>query len=284
MVRALVVAVASFDVDIAGDEWDPTSTSAKRFLPLPAALPAAHELGRALSQFDGVELVGGKMLENPDLDTVSREWSRLRQDPSAALIVSFTGHGVGVGHTLYLPVVGTDSARLSDTAIDIGQWLNAVEHTEGAIPTLFLLDVCEAGTAAVYQILQRIRDHDRKAWVIAGCAPDEKAFRARFTRAIAAVLNKLRNGRLDISPTQEFVPVETIATEIDRELERQSRPEDLPQSVFRTATFAATSPVPAFFANPGYTADRYERFRHRLDVALLEIAETAVPGLDPVHF
>src|SRR5262249_35259711 len=79
MVRGLVGAVASFDVDIAGDGWDPTSTSAKRFLPLPAALPAAHELGRALSQFDGVELVGGKMLENPDLDTVSREWSRLRQ-------------------------------------------------------------------------------------------------------------------------------------------------------------------------------------------------------------
>lgn len=283
MVRALVVGAASFERDHGG-EWDPSITTTRQFPPLPAVLPAVHDLSRALSRLGGVEVMGGGPLENPDLETVKEAWRSLRNSTADALIVGFTGHAVGVGHTLYLPVRGTDPDRLPDTAIDVGQWLNIVEYSADAVPTLFLLDVCQAGTAALYQIMQNVVDRDRKAWVIAGCAPDENAFSARFTTALTAVLDKLRNGRLDLSPTWRSLPVEFVAEEIDRELTRRSGQEDLPQTVFHTATLAATSPVPTFFTNPAYTEDPDERLRHRLDAALREIAEAAVPGLDVSHF
>lgn len=146
-----------------------------------------------------------------------------------------------------------------------------------------LLDVCGAGTAANYQLTQAIEDPSRRAWVIAACAQGEDAFGARFTTAIAKVLERLQQGRLDVSPTLRHVPVETIAAEAHREL-LAADPDAYTQTVVRTTRLTAWVEPPPFFVNPAHTDDPREALRRRLDVALWELAAQFDVGLDAAHF
>ncbi|MFD5093317.1 hypothetical protein ACFWMR_22125 [Amycolatopsis thailandensis] len=280
MVRALVVGAAWFREPGPNGEWD-ASIGSPGFSPLPSVTPAVHGLAAVLSRTDGVELAGGAAFENPDLETLKQQWRALREH-SEPLVVHFAGHGVPRGKSLYLPVADTEPGRLPATAIDVGRWLDEAEHTDDGPPTLFLLDVCGAGAAAIHQLWQDVPDCDRKAWVIAACEENSLAYGAKFTQAATAVLERLRKRELDLSPSLRHLPVDTFAEEIDRELDRRST--GLPQTVVRTARLSARAVVPPFFRNPVHSRDLSRRVRLGLDSALREFADGVVTGMDPIHF
>ncbi|MGW6934657.1 hypothetical protein ACWGE0_31670 [Lentzea sp. NPDC054927] len=284
MIRALVVGTAEFVARETTREWD--SGSLVGFSPLPSVLPAVRSLARSLARFADVELVGGSPVENPDLNTLNEHWRALRTSGAEAAIVFFTGHGVARGTSLYLPVPETDPARLPDTAISVVRWLEEVENTDNAVPTLFVFDVCESGTAALHQGIQAIFSRDRKAWVIASCAPDEKAFGARFTTAFAVVLDQLRAGRLNGWPRSSHVPLSVMARKVSEEMERHLGENILPQTVFRTPEYVAEQQHP-FFSDPNFTEDGRARMFQGMDAGLREMTDAVLaraPGLDPVHF
>jgi hypothetical protein len=232
--------------------------------------------------------------DSPRLDLVHEDLQNLWEftyDDCArngtGLIVHFLGHGINgrVGNSLYLAAKNTDSRRPDRTAADIGAWLQEVENTDGGPPVLFLLDVCGAGRAPLQQWLHGLPAERRRAWVIAACAEDGKAYGARFSQATVAVLDRLRLGWLDLSPGLPHVPVETFAQEIDRELARLARTQGgPPQRVLRTAHPEADVPVPPFLRNPGFRETPAGRYQQHLENGLWQFASAVDPGLDPLHF
>lgn len=277
MVRALLLGVGTF-VGVVDAEWSPTSEG---LLPLPSVEPQVRELAEVLSRFDGLNI--REPLIDADWVSVKESWRQLRHNSvGQPRIVHFAGHGVSRGRVLYLPVHDSRPTDLPESAIDVGRWLNEVEHGSDQSPVLFLLDVCGAGAATDYQLFQDVPEGDRKTWVIAACTANESAFDARFTKATAQVLEQLRLGHWDISPTLSHVPVEAVADEIARELVRLG--EGYAQTVVHSPRRAASLPVPEFFANPAFSTDGWQRLRSRLRLAVRELAAEFDPGLDPVHF
>ncbi|MFD9793304.1 AAA family ATPase [Streptomyces sp. NPDC059070] len=240
-----------------------------------------RELATVLSRFDGLNV------SEPVIDaariSIEENWRQLRHDAAGQPhIVHFAGHGVSRGRVLYLPAHDSRPTDLPESAIDVGRWLNEVEHGSDQSPVLLLLDVCGAGAATDYQLFQDVPEGDRRTWVIAACTADESAFDARFTKATARALERLRLGHWDISPALSHVPVEAVADEIARELVRLG--EGYPQTVMHSPRRAAALPVPEFFANPAFSTDGWQRLRSRLRLAVRELAAEFDPGLDPVHF
>ncbi|MFD9840991.1 P-loop domain-containing protein [[Kitasatospora] papulosa] len=259
-------------------EWSPMSEG---LVPLPSIEPQVRALGEVLSRFDGLNISGP--LIDANLASTRESWRQLRRDSAVRpRIVHFAGHGVSRGRVLYLPVHDSRPTDLPESAIDVGRWLNEVEHGSDQSPVLFLLDVCGAGAATDYQLFQDVPEGDRKTWVIAACTADESAFDARFTKATAQALERLRLGLWDISPALPHVPVEAVADEIARELVCLG--EGYPQTVVHSPRRAASLPVPEFFANPAFSTDGWQRLRNRIRFAVREIASEFDPGLDPVHF
>ncbi|MFB7779744.1 AAA family ATPase [Streptomyces bauhiniae] len=245
-----------------------------------------------MSKTPDLRVLNGGASQDPDGDTLTRLWRDAVQRPSAEdssepLIVHFAGHGIpGAGtHQLFLASSKTSRDNVSWSAPQVSTWLGEVESLPAGPSVLLLLDVCGAGRPVVQQLLDGIRAEDRRAWIIAACAPDEKTYRARFTKATAAVLERLRKGRLDLSPAVEYVPVETLAREIDRELARSAAAEGVAaQSVLRTAHAEARTPVPPFLLNPSYRETPGGQFRQAMANGLWQFAAAVDPGLDPLHF
>ncbi|MFF3536402.1 AAA family ATPase [Streptomyces sp. NPDC002466] len=263
---------------MADGEWSPTSEG---LTPLPSVEPRVRELAVVLSRFDGLNV--GEPVIDADRISIEESWRQLRHDSGGPPhIVHFAGHGIPRGRVLYLPAHDSRPTDLPDSAIDIGRWLNEVEHGSDQSPVLFLLDVCGAGAATDYQLFQDVPEGDRRAWVIAACTAGESAFDARFTKATAQALERLRLGHWDISPALSHVPVEAVADEITRELLRLG--EGYPQTVMHSPRRAASLSVPEFFANPAFGTDGWQRLRSRLRLAVRELATEFDPGLDPVHF
>ncbi|MFD9603181.1 AAA family ATPase [Streptomyces sp. NPDC059970] len=259
-------------------EWNPMSEGLR---PLPSVEPQVRELAFVLSRFDGLSV--GEPVIDADRVSIEESWRQLRHDSAGEpRIVHFAGHGALRGRVLYLPVHDSRPTDLPESAIDVGRWLNEVEHSSNQSPVLFLLDVCGAGAATDYQLFQDVPEGDRRTWVIAACTTDESAFDARFTKATAQALERLRLGHWDISPALSHVPVEAVADEIARELVRLG--EGYPQTVVHSPRRAASLPVPEFFANPAFSTDGWQRLRSRLRFAVRELVAEFDPGLDPVHF
>ncbi|MET9507735.1 NACHT and WD repeat domain-containing protein [Streptomyces flavidovirens] len=277
MVRTLLLGVGTFEGAVDG-EWSPMSEGLP---PLPSVEPQVRELAVVLSRFDGLNV--SEPVIDADLVSIEESWRQLRNDSvGRPHIVHFAGHGVPRGRVLYLPVHDSRPTDLPKSAVDFGRWLNEVEHGSDQSPILFLLDVCGAGAATDYQLFQDVPEGDRRTWVIAACTADESAFGARFTTATARALERLRHGHWDISPALPYVPVESVADEIARELVRLGGA--YPQTVLHSPRRAASLPVPEFLANPAFSTDGWQRLRSRLRLALRELASEFDPGLDPVHF
>ncbi|MET8249615.1 hypothetical protein ABZV31_37790 [Streptomyces sp. NPDC005202] len=196
----------------------------------------------------------------------------------------FIGHGINgrTGNSLYLATKNTDSGRPDRTAANIGRWLDEVENAGDGPPVLFLLDVCGSGRVPLQQWLHGLPADRRRAWVIAACAEDGKAYGARFSRATGAVLSRLKAGWLDLSPSLTHVPVETFAQEIDRELTRLAQIEGSPpQRVLRTAHPEADVPVPPFLSHPGFRETPAARCRQHLENGLWQFASAVDPPSTP---
>ncbi|MFD3822636.1 hypothetical protein [Streptomyces sp. NPDC058625] len=291
MAQVLVVGVGDFDSDGGKETSDPLAVS-KGLDPLPSIAPAVSALAAQMGKTQGLKVLGGGASHDPDMATLTQLWRNacremLDSGSHEALIVHFAGHGIpGPGNqTLFLATRETDRDNMTWTAPQVGTWLGEVESLPPGPPVLLLLDVCGAGRPVVQQLLDGIRVEDRRTWIIAACAADEKTFRARFTGATTTVLERLRQGQLDLSPAVEHVPVETLAREIDRELARSAVTEGYPtQSVLRTAHPEARTQVPPFLLNPSYRETPGGQFRQAMETGLWQFAAAVDPGLDPLHF
>ncbi|MGH8905183.1 MAG: AAA family ATPase [Egibacteraceae bacterium] len=201
-----------------------------------------------------------------------------------ARIIHVLSHGK-VTATRSLYVVGSDGKWLPET--EVGQWLKAVEDFPGVPHTLFLLDLCRGGTAALAPWLREMLDGRNRAWVIAACRPDEAAYDARFTRASAKVLSALKNGLLDVYAAHRFVPITTVATEIAREVAALVDAEDgWPQQVIGNP-LSITTPVHElelpFFANPRPVPGPLADVRLRADPVVGPYLDEVL-DLDPGHW
>jgi carbon monoxide dehydrogenase subunit G len=198
-------------------------------------------------------------------------------------IVHVLTHGeVADGNaTVYL--LGSDGEVHQDT--DVAHWLTSL-HNVGTKPlTLFLLDMCQAGTAARLS-WQSLASGPVRGWVIAASRGDRPAYDGRFTRAVINVLKALVMGELDIDPVLEHVPMDTVARAIGREVNRLAATEDAyPQQVTATLVdISAGVPELPFFPNPVYRDDPRAKLRADLDPGLTPFLDDLDEGLDARHF
>ncbi|MEU0354343.1 AAA family ATPase [Streptomyces cyaneofuscatus] len=284
MPRSLVIGVGDFPEGLVDEEA--VARGERPFAPLASVAPAVVEVARALRS---ARIDAEKPLLDLDKAAFRVAWqSALRQavEHGEPLIVHFSGHGEHQ-RKLYLAVQGsTRGIELRDTSVDVEELLEDAETQR--IPVLFLLDVCSAGHAVTAQLMRdlllaagRASSSERYAWVIGACAAGEPTQQARFSRAIATVLRRLADGWLDVSPGLEFVPVATFARAVAEEL---SRAGGLGQSVVHTSHEVALTEVPPFLPNPAFARDAPGRFLADVDSALRQLALTADPALDLLHF
>ncbi|MFD9469300.1 AAA family ATPase [Streptomyces goshikiensis] len=282
--RSLVFGVGGFP-DRAGCEED-RARGVKSFTHLKSVAPAVKEIARAL-QRAGLSAVLPTMIDRSRSE-VKAAWKQVRDDcVELPLVMVFSGHGErGRDESLYLaPIDGEATAdRVGATCISMDKLLRDAEERFRA-PVLFLLDVCGGGQALATQLAQKFSAFERKAWVIAACRADEITSAAMFTLATATVLDRLSERELDLSPALRYVPLNTLAAEIDRELARRARAAGaLPQSVVSTMHEEARIDPPPFFENPAYAPDAPGQFLAGEDANLRQFAANLDPGLDPLHF
>jgi WD40 repeat protein/energy-coupling factor transporter ATP-binding protein EcfA2 len=288
--QVLVVGIGVFDSEGGTDEEGLLVPQALE--QLPSVAPAVDGLAAQLAKVPGLTVLGGGAVHDLKARELTEVWRRARQTArdrgdGETLIVHFAGHGVeGSGnHALFLATRDCDRSNIAWTAPQVSTWLTEVDAEPGGAPLLLLLDACGSGRTVMQQTLEGIRAQERRAWVIAACAPDEKTYQARFTTAAGLVVERLQEGRLDLSPALQHVPVETLAREIDRELARSAMAEDLPaQSVMRTVHADAHVEVPPFLPNPSYRETPGGRFRQAVETGLWQFAAAVDPALDPLHF
>ncbi|MFJ5218769.1 AAA family ATPase [Streptomyces sp. NPDC088354] len=282
--RSLVIGVGGFPQAALSEE--DRARGVESFTRLDSVRPAVEELARAL-QRAGVQPAIPPLID-PTREEVKAAWRRMQDEHGEhPLVVHFSGHGArSRGKPLYLaPLDGEATAeRVRETCISVDRLLEDVEESFAA-PVLFLLDVCGGGQALATQLAQEFSGWERKAWVIAACKANEVTHGATFTKAAAAVLDRLVKNELDLSPALEYVPLDTLAAEVDRELARTAKTAvGLRQSVVRTMREEAHVDPPPFLLNPSYAPDAAGRFLAREDANLRQFATDLDPGLDPLHF
>ncbi|QNP69028.1 hypothetical protein IAG44_05940 [Streptomyces roseirectus] len=198
----------------------------------------------------------------------------------AVLIVHVVGHGeLADGGSEKLYILGQDAMRLRQS---VAGWIESIEdHPDRHRPlTLFILDVCYAGEAAVTAWHARMDVAQRRAWVLAATGPRDQAFGYRLSRALVHVLDLYRRGELRIDPSVRYIPANTVWREVETAVrELVAREEGLPQSIVTSLvpSHADLSALP-FFPNPGFGETAPEE---QLPPAIALLADL---GVDPVHF
>ncbi|WP_404868388.1 AAA family ATPase [Kitasatospora griseola] len=198
------------------------------------------------------------------------------------LIVHIVGHGeLAGGSSEKLYILGSDGDRLGRP---VGGWIDLIEDHPGRHRpmTLFVLDVCYAGQAAVTAWHSRMDVDKRRAWVLAATGPNKQAFGYRLSRALVQVLEKYRDLEVRFDPSLRYIPPATVWRDIDRtvnELAQQAN--GLPQSILTSLVpgHADISHLP-FFPNPSYNAHDTTPV---LDLPP-EIARLTDWAADPLHF
>lgn len=288
MHKFLAIGVGRFD---GGDEGalDGEDTLAiNEIAPLRFASIKATQVATALTALGLVPTNGSPILDprHEDLRAVLRE-ARIDRNCDG-VVIHYIGHGIADSDlgTLHLPARDTDLALLGETSIDLGALINSVEANQVGPQVLLLLDVCNAGEATRFQALNLLRSSRRRAWVIGASTRDESAFKGRFSDAVVQTLKRLEDGWLDIHPSLEYVPVETIASEIDMSLTRICTDDHsaLPQSLTVTPRTDLNEGSPPFFKNPNYGITPQARLLMRAEAEVREFAEQLDEGIDAFHF
>ncbi|MEU8006192.1 hypothetical protein AB0B66_33965 [Catellatospora sp. NPDC049111] len=201
--------------------------------------------------------------------------------PDDVLIVHVLSHGhVTESGALY--VVGGDGEHHLLT--DVDRWLHDVTDFSDRNPmTLFLLDICHAGTAARQHWQPVFAGGGNRAWVIAACGPWQSAFNGRFTEAITQTLQRLADGDLDIDRSYRNVPIGTVARAVRRAVNALAADaKAMAQQV--TATLVDISSEPpelAFFPNLAHTP---RLARPAVDAAVMPFLDELDEALDARHF
>lgn len=206
--------------------------------------------------------------------------------PDAVQLIHVLSHGREARGEATVYALGSDG--LSHPNGDIAHWLTSVENLPNAPTTLFLLDLCSAGSLARLGWQADLGDGDpRRAWVLAASQRGQQAYEGRFTQAVIGVLRALANSELDIDPTLNIVPLEVVARAVRREVQQvvqtsDGYPQQVTGSLVDISSEVDTTP---FFTNPAHRPDRVEQaLRTRLDPGLAPFLDDLDEGLDARHF
>ncbi|MER6123255.1 WD40 repeat domain-containing protein [Streptomyces sp. NPDC001795] len=203
------------------------------------------------------------------------------------LIVHIVGHGeLAEGSSEKLYILDSDGQRL---ARPVGAWIDLIEdHPLRRRPiTLFVLDVCYAGEAAVTAWHSRMDVDQRRAWVLAATKPRQQAYGYRLSRALEQVLKKYQTLQVRFDPSVRYIPPHTVWRDIERtvnELTEADHPGGgLSQKIVTSLVpgHADLSHLP-FFPNPSYAPGRDSSAA--ASGLPPEIARLADWAADPLHF
>ncbi|MFB8031734.1 hypothetical protein ACFC5Z_02005 [Streptomyces sp. NPDC056004] len=201
------------------------------------------------------------------------------------LVVHLVGHGeLAEGSSEKLYVLGSDGERLDRP---VGAWVDQIEDHPGRHRplTLFVLDVCYAGEAAVTSWHARMDVAERRAWVLAATGPKDQAFGYRLSRALVSVLGKYRDREVRIDASVRYIPPNTVWQEIARTVNDLTVQDGgLPQTVLTSLvpSHADLSHLP-FFPNPCFDAAQGAVGGTAAGLPG-EIARLADWATDPQHF
>ncbi|MFJ9422473.1 hypothetical protein, partial [Streptomyces sp. NPDC101249] len=210
--------------------------------------------------------------------------SAVLADDIDVLVVHIVGHGeLAAGSSEKLYVLDADGRRLSRP---VGGWIDLIEdHPDQHRPmTLFILDVCHAGEAAVLSWHARMEWDRRRAWVLAATGTGDRAFGFRLSRALVQVLQRYQDLEVRFDPSLRYIPPRIVWRDIAgavAELAEQSG--GLPQTI-------QTSLVPGhvelshlpFFPNPSFASgNRLTAVAAELPQEIAQLVDWAS---DPLHF
>ncbi len=243
--------------------------------PLEEAGARAAEVSRAVSGFGYVEFSSDE-----GWDPAERIRRALTSQRTAVLVVHVVAHGeLSAGGERGLRVIAGDGRAFDDSVFS---WIDLIEYDpDKPRPlTLFILDLCYAGAAAVLPWHQEMPAEKRRAWVIAATGRDDLAFDYRLSRATVTVLNRYRDGALRVDPSFEYIPLGEVAQEIKREVTILSAG-NYPQSVEISRAPLGEKPGHlTFFRNPGYQQPRTSVLSD-VDDGMVRMLDEA---FDPRHF
>jgi hypothetical protein len=132
-------------------------------------------------------------LASADLAAAVREHLN-SADAEGVLIVHVLTHGHAADGYSSVYLLGSDEEIEQDA--DVASWLAGLHNARGQPLVLFLLDLCQAGTAARLH-WQTLASGPVRGWVIAACRGDRAAYDGRFTRAVTTVLRALAAKELE---------------------------------------------------------------------------------------
>ncbi|MFJ8495501.1 hypothetical protein ACIRBZ_45325 [Streptomyces sp. NPDC094038] len=249
--------------------------------PLVKAPEHAVEVAEAFQSFGYTQAV----VPDPCTDYLALVEQALLAEEVDVLIVHIVGHGeLADGRSEKLYVLDGQGARLHAS---VERWIEQIEdHPEEHRPTtLFILDVCYAGEAALTQWHTRMDIAERRAWVMAATGPRDEAFGYRLSRALVRVLKRYRDLEVRFDPSVRYIPPSTVWREIEGAVNiLVEEDQGLKQKILTSLVpgHADLSHLPFFpnpsFEEPGRTGPGLAAHRSP------EMARLANWGVDPEHF
>ncbi|WP_267900915.1 caspase family protein [Actinomadura craniellae] len=249
---------------------------------LPFAPELAERLRTALGAL-GYECTEPAPLTGEDLGTAVHQTISAAA-PDDVLVIHVISHGQTADGTGRLYVVGPDGRH--HPLGDVESWLAAIEDHGSRPPTLFLLDVCQAGQAARLPWQGLRGDGSNRAWVLGAAAPGRSAYDGRLTRALVHVLEALGRGELDIDPALEHAPFTAVARAVRLEVDRLTAADDGDSQQVTGSLLDVTADPPdlPFFPNPAYPPSPARRARAEVDAAVAPFLDDVDEALDAAHF
>ncbi|MGQ7750016.1 hypothetical protein ACUN29_16205 [Streptomyces sp. WC2508] len=283
VVSGVSVYGAAGDVD--GEELD--GSEPEPLDPLGFAGDCARMVVDALARL-GFRIDGGRAhLDVPSSDLRERLVDVGAGVGGGPVVIHHVGHGlVGRHGNLRLPGPDWSPKNPAATSVDVDAIIRDFEDNPEGPDVLLLLDVCQAGAAARAQASWGLGDTERRVWVIGATGHRDDASDGRFSRAVAATLDRLGSGALEVHSSQEYVPPRVFAAEVQHELDRMRAQEgtSLPQRIEMTPQFHPVDCAPAFFANPRFGSGRGDLTASVREPTLAAFLLHVDRGLDPVHY
>ncbi|MEU4690089.1 caspase family protein [Actinoplanes sp. NPDC023714] len=146
-----------------------------------------------------------------DVEAAVRHAIERARDSSATLILAFLGHGfTGDDNALYFMCQGSEPDVLRKS-VNVSQLLNEAIFEPGVESLAVIVDTCHAGEAlpmAATALIARAKHGSKNVAALAGAAPNEPAYRLRFSTALAEVL------REGVAKVDDSCPVHLTAASV----------------------------------------------------------------------
>ncbi|SEG94292.1 AAA ATPase domain-containing protein [Thermomonospora echinospora] len=262
--RALCAVIGSFH---SGEDEPPTGTPAD----IPGADALRGQMTAALARlgYHCVTLNGNESAA--ELGTAVLGFLREPMPAGGVRVVHVLSHGVQPPNYDGLEVLGADGR--ADELTDVAGWVRRADRDPDAPATLFLLDVCQAGTAV--RLPYQLTIDRRRTVVLAASPADEPAYDANFTRAMIAALGKVADGGYNVARGFGSIAPRQVALDVQAQVAAHGHGQQVTCSLF---SLLDGEPDFAFF--PNLVPADADLLPDGVDPGLGDLAL----GLDPAHF